>query len=72
MNDTAAAIVGFQCPMCGHGIEQTVEKLRSQSRMCCAGCGVSINIDADRLSNAVDEIRKAAEMSPPEITIKFR
>jgi hypothetical protein len=32
---------------------------------------VGINIDTNRLANAVDEIHEAAEKVPPEITIKF-
>jgi hypothetical protein len=32
---------------------------------------MSINIDTSKLSNAVEEIRKAIEHAPPEITIKF-
>jgi len=35
------------------------------------GCGVGIDIDANRLSSAADEIQKAIEKVPPEITIKF-
>jgi len=34
-------------------------------------CGVGINIDANRLSSAADEIQKAIDKVPPEITIKF-
>jgi hypothetical protein len=48
-----------------------IAKLKSQDHMRCPGCGVGINIDTNRLSNAADEIRKAVEMVPPEITIKF-
>jgi hypothetical protein len=40
-------------------------------RMQCPGCGVGINIDASRLSNAAEEMLKAIEKVPPEITIKF-
>jgi hypothetical protein len=39
--------------------------------MVCAGCGVGINIDASKLSNAAEEMLKAIEKVPPEITIKF-
>jgi len=39
--------------------------------MSCPGRGVGISIDADRLSNAADEIQKAIEKVPSEITIKF-
>ena len=63
--------VEFQCPHCGHVLEQTVGKLKSQNQMHCPGCGIGINIDTNRLSRAVDEIRKAVEKVPPEITIKF-
>ena len=53
------------------GTEQTIGKLKSQDQMCCPGCGISINIDTSKLSNAVEEIRNAIEHAPPEITIKF-
>ena len=39
--------------------------------MTCSGCGIGINIDTDRLATATDEIQKAIEKSPPEITINF-
>jgi hypothetical protein len=39
--------------------------------MRCPGCGVGINIDTNRLANAADEIQKAIEKVPPEITIRF-
>ena len=39
--------------------------------MTCPGCGIGINIDTDRLANAAEEIRRAIEKSPSEITIKF-
>jgi hypothetical protein len=39
--------------------------------MTCAGCGIGINIDTDGLTKATEEIRKAIEKVPPEITIKF-
>jgi hypothetical protein len=37
--------------------------------MSCPGCGVGINIDTNRLSDAADEIRKAVNKVPPKITI---
>ena len=39
--------------------------------MVCTGCGVGINIDAAKLSNAAEEMLRAMEKVPPEITIKF-
>jgi predicted RNA-binding Zn-ribbon protein involved in translation (DUF1610 family) len=64
-------IVRFQCPKCGHELEQTIGQLKSSEHMRCSGCGVGINIDTNRLANAADEIQKAIEKVPPEITIKF-
>jgi hypothetical protein len=39
--------------------------------MSCPGCGVGINIDTDRLANAAEEMQRAIDKVPPEITIKF-
>jgi len=64
-------MVRFQCPKCGAELEQTIGQVKSGEHMRCQGCGVGINIDADRLSNAADEIQKAVDKVPPEITIKF-
>ena len=64
-------IIRFQCPKCGHDLEQTIAQLKLSERMRCRGCGVRINIDTNRLANAADEIQKAIEKVPPEITIKF-
>jgi transcription elongation factor Elf1 len=71
MVNVEACRIGFQCPQCGHELEQTIGKLKSQDRMICPGCGIGINIDASRLSNVVEEIRQAVDKSPSEITIKF-
>jgi transcription elongation factor Elf1 len=66
-----AHVVRFQCPKCGHDLEQTIGQIKSSAHMRCPGCGVGINIDVNRLSSAADEIQKAIEKVPPEITIKF-
>jgi transcription elongation factor Elf1 len=71
MTDVDVHMVRFQCPKCGAELEQTIGQVKSGERMRCQGCGVGINIDADRLSNAADEIQKAVDKVPPEITIKF-
>ena len=39
--------------------------------MQCPGCGIGINIDTNRLANAAEEMHRAVEKVPPEITIKF-
>jgi predicted RNA-binding Zn-ribbon protein involved in translation (DUF1610 family) len=66
-----AHMVKFQCPNCGYELEQTIGRIKSSEHMNCAGCGVGINIDVNRLSRAAAEIQKAIEKVPPEITIKF-
>ncbi len=63
--------IRFQCPKCGHDLEQTLRWLKMNKHMTCSGCGVGINIDTDRLSKAVAEIQRALDKVPPEITIKF-
>lgn len=55
----------FHCPKCGHSLEQAVGRLKAQAQMRYSGCGIAIDIDTNRLSNAVDEIRAAAEKVPP-------
>ena len=39
--------------------------------MTCPGCGIGINIGTNRLANAAEEIQKAIDKIPSEITIKF-
>jgi predicted RNA-binding Zn-ribbon protein involved in translation (DUF1610 family) len=71
MEEINANVIRFQCPSCGHELEQTIGQLKTGEHMRCSGCGVGINIDTDRLANAAVEIRSAIEKVPPEITIKF-
>jgi hypothetical protein len=66
-----AHVIRFQCPKCANELEQTIGQLKSSEHMRCPGCGVGINIDTNRLANATEEIRRAIEKIPPEITIKF-
>lgn len=63
--------VEFQCPNCGHDLKQAIGQLKANAHMTCSGCGIGINLDTDRLAKAADEIQKAIEKVPPEITIKF-
>jgi predicted RNA-binding Zn-ribbon protein involved in translation (DUF1610 family) len=63
--------VRFQCPKCGHDLKQTIGRLKANEHMTCPGCGIGINIDTNRLAKAAEEIQKAIEKVPPEITIKF-
>jgi predicted RNA-binding Zn-ribbon protein involved in translation (DUF1610 family) len=71
MADMDTREIEFQCPNCGQDIKQTIGKLKANAHMTCADCGIGINIDTDRLAKATEEIRRAIEKTPPEITIKF-
>lgn len=64
-------VIKFQCPSCGHDLEQNIGRLKSGEHMQCPGCGIGINVDTDRLANAAEEMHKALGKVPPEITIKF-
>jgi predicted RNA-binding Zn-ribbon protein involved in translation (DUF1610 family) len=66
-----AHLIRFQCPQCGQELEQSIATLKQSTHMRCTGCDVGINIDTNRLANAAEEIRRALEKVPPEITIKF-
>lgn len=71
MTSVDAHVIRFQCPKCGHELEQTIGQLKASEHMQCPGCGVGINIDTNRLANAADEIQQAIDKVPSEITIKF-
>jgi len=71
MTDVDSNEIEFQCPNCGNDLKQTLGQLKAEKHMTCPGCGMGINIDTDRLANAAEEIQKAIEKSPSEITIKF-
>jgi predicted RNA-binding Zn-ribbon protein involved in translation (DUF1610 family) len=70
MTSLNAHVVKFQCLSCGHDLEQNMGRLKSGERMQCPGCGIGINIEANRLANAAEEMHKTLEKAPPEITIK--
>jgi predicted RNA-binding Zn-ribbon protein involved in translation (DUF1610 family) len=71
MAEVDAHEIKFQCPACGHELMQTIGCLKTQEPMTCSGCGIGINIDTNRLAKATEEIQKAIEKIPPEISIKF-
>jgi predicted RNA-binding Zn-ribbon protein involved in translation (DUF1610 family) len=71
MTEADAHEITFQCPNCGQELKQTILRLKASEHMTCSGCGVGINIDTDRLAKATEEIQKAIEKIPPEISIKF-
>jgi transcription elongation factor Elf1 len=71
MTEVDAHEIAFQCPSCGHELKQTIARLKGNEHMTCSGCGIGINIDTNRLAKATEEIQKAIEKTPPEISIKF-
>lgn len=71
MSDVDSNEIRFQCPKCGHELKQSIGRLKANEHMMCSGCGIGINIDTNRLANASEEIQKAIDKVPPEITIKF-
>jgi len=56
MANIDAHVVKFQCPSCGHDLEQSIGRLKSSEHMQCPGCGIGINIDTNRLANAAEEM----------------
>jgi predicted RNA-binding Zn-ribbon protein involved in translation (DUF1610 family) len=62
-----AHMIKFQCPSCGHDLEQSIGRLKTGEPMQCPGCGIGINIDTNHLANAAEEMHKALEKTPPEI-----
>ncbi len=71
MADVDTHEIGFQCPNCGNELKQTIGLLKAQEHMTCSDCGIGINIDANSLAKATEEIQKAIDKIPPEISIKF-
>src|ERR1700686_889146 len=65
MTGVDAHVIRFQCPQCGHDLEQSIGDLKSSEHMRCPGCGVGINIDTNRLANAAEELQKAIDKVPP-------
>jgi predicted RNA-binding Zn-ribbon protein involved in translation (DUF1610 family) len=63
--------ISFQCPSCGQDLRQTIGRLKANEPMVCTGCQIGININTSRLANAAEEIHRAIDKIPPEITIKF-
>ncbi len=71
MANIDAHVIKFQCPSCGYDLEQSIGRLKSADHMQCPSCGVGINIYTNRLADAAEEIHKALEKVPSEITVKF-
>jgi transcription elongation factor Elf1 len=71
MPNVDANVISFQCPKCGHDLQQTIGLLKSNQRLVCNSCAVSISFDTAKLAKATEILREALETVPNEITIKF-
>jgi hypothetical protein len=71
MPDAHAYAVRFQCPKCGHELEQAIGKLKLGRHMPLSGWGVEINIDTRQLADAAEGIRRSIEKVPPESLSNF-
>jgi len=47
--------VPIPCPQCGHEIEETIGRLKSNPKLTCR-CGASIDVEADKLLRVVEKI----------------
>ena len=71
MPNIDAHVIRFQCPNCGHDLQQTIGLLKAERRLVCAGCKVGINFDTAKLAAAAEVLQEALAPVPNEITIKF-
>ena len=71
MLNVDANVISFQCPNCGHDLQQTIGHLKAERRLVCADCGVGISFDTQKLVHATAALHDAVAAVPNEITIKF-
>jgi hypothetical protein len=71
MPNVDANVISFQCPQCGHDLQQTIGFLKANQRLMRSGCGVGISFDTAKLAQATEVLQGALEVVPNEITIKF-
>src|SRR5260370_39572241 len=71
MSNVDANVISFQCPKCGHDLQQTIGLLKSNQRLFCNGCGVGISFDTAKLAAATEILPATPEIVTEEITIKF-
>ena len=71
MPNVDANVISFQCPKCGHDLEQTIGLLKTNQRLVCTGCGVGISFDTAKLAKATENLQEALEAVPNEISIRF-
>ena len=66
-----AHLIKFQCPQCGHELEQSIQSLKRSNSHVLQGLPRWNYIDTNRPANAAEEIQRVLEEVPPAITIKF-
>ena len=71
MANVDAHVISFNARAAVTTLNKSIGLLKSGEHMQCPGFSIGINIDTNFLANAADEMHKALEKVPPEITIKF-
>ena len=51
--------IDIPCPKCGHKRSERIGKLKMNPKLTCSRCGTIIDISADQLRKAVDEIERS-------------
>jgi predicted RNA-binding Zn-ribbon protein involved in translation (DUF1610 family) len=44
-------MIGFQCPRCGHDLEQTIARIKTNRQITCGACATTIDFASGRSSS---------------------
>lgn len=50
--------ISLTCPQCAKKFEETIGRLKNNPKVVCAGCGTTIQIEADELRRSVASVQK--------------
>lgn len=53
--------IDVPCPKCGHKNRKALGWLRDHTQIICAGCGVEITLENEKLRSGLDQADKAME-----------
>lgn len=48
----------FACPQCGHKLRGTIGQLKRNPTLTCGGCGSAIQIEANQLRTAIEQVSR--------------
>lgn len=51
-------IIQLTCPQCGHQFDERIGRLKDDPSIPCAGCGATIQIEAERLRQGLESVDK--------------